>query len=133
MWKGATQILEQCPVAISRILAIVLGQVVGEVALDMVIVQQRVVDIERKDHVIHGALSHGRGGDGDYPFEKLIDPDRLAPFQSDADDGDLLADGLRQTDGILGGGDRHSVEVLARQTLELGLSACIDRMNFDAQ
>lgn len=30
-------------------------------------------------------------------------------------------------------GDRHSVEVLARQTLELGLSACIDRMNFDAQ
>lgn len=30
-------------------------------------------------------------------------------------------------------GDRRSVETLARQTLELGLSACIDRTNFDAQ
>lgn len=30
-------------------------------------------------------------------------------------------------------GNRRRVEVLARQTLELGLSVCIDRTNFDAE
>ena len=74
--EGAAQFLEQGKVAGARILPIMGDKMIAEVALDVVVVQQRVVHIEQEDHVMHDDIKAQRTGRRRPSFREI---DRFRP------------------------------------------------------